>query len=50
MTNKRKIVDEIRENLEKYNNLFVFSVSNVRNGPLKEVRDKWRDIGRYVHK
>lgn len=48
MINKHKIVDKIRESVEKYNNLFVFSAQSMRNGPLNEVREKWRGTGRYV--
>ncbi len=36
-------VDRIRESVDKYPSLFVFSVDNMRNLHFKELRDSWKD-------
>ena len=42
---KKKLVNELRENLDKYEHCWVFSVGDMRNEALKEVRKQWK---RYV--
>merc|ERR1712002_30039 len=42
MEAKKSIVDEVRECVETYDRIFVFSVSNMRNSKLKEVRNAWK--------
>ncbi|XP_059483826.1 mRNA turnover protein 4 homolog [Neocloeon triangulifer] len=39
---KKQLVDDIRKCLESYARIFVFSVHNMRNIKLKEVRDEWK--------
>lgn len=43
----RRLFANIRESVEKYDHLFVFSVDNMRNTYLKDVRTEFSD-GRYV--
>lgn len=40
---KQKLIEEIRECVEKYSRIFTFSVHNMRNIQLKEVRNDWRN-------
>jgi mRNA turnover protein 4 len=40
---KQKIIDEIRECLDQYTRIFTFSVHNMRNNKLKDVRQEWRN-------
>jgi len=39
---KQALVEEVRTCLEDYERVFVFSVCNMRNSKLKEVRNKWK--------
>lgn len=39
---KQNLVTTIRENIEKYERIFLFSVNNMRNIALKEVRTQWK--------
>jgi len=39
---KISLVEKIREALELYERCFIFSVNNMRNGKLKEVRNSWK--------
>lgn len=39
---KHKVVEKIRKSLEEFDNLYVFTCNNMRNTPLKEVRDDWK--------
>lgn len=39
---KKKLVNELRENLDKYEHCWVFSVGDMRNEALKEVRKQWK--------
>lgn len=43
----RRLFANIRESVEQYDHLFVFSVDNMRNTYLKDVRTEFSD-GRYV--
>lgn len=43
----RRLFANIRESVEEYDHLFVFSVDNMRNTYLKDVRTEFSD-GRYV--
>lgn len=40
---KQHIVEDIRKCVEKYNRIFLFSVQNMRNSKLKDVRSDWKD-------
>lgn len=40
---KQKVVDDIRAGCDKYSRIFTFSVQNMRNSKLKEVRTAWRE-------
>jgi len=39
---KQKLIEDIRLNVEKYDRIFVFSVANMRNVHLKDVRAQWK--------
>ncbi|CAD5114481.1 DgyrCDS3607 [Dimorphilus gyrociliatus] len=39
---KGKLIENIREALDKYERVFTFSVANMRNGLLKDVRLEWK--------
>lgn len=45
---KQMIVEDIRNCVEKYPNIFVFSVNNMRNNLLKELRSKWKQNSRFI--
>ncbi|XP_045528427.1 mRNA turnover protein 4 homolog [Pieris brassicae] len=40
---KQRIIEEVRNSLSKYENVFVFSVDNMRNTKLKDLRNEWKD-------
>lgn len=40
---KQEIIQEIRDNVDKYANLYVFSTQNMRNALLKNLRGLWKD-------
>ncbi|VVC90532.1 mRNA turnover protein 4 homolog [Leptidea sinapis] len=40
---KQKMIEEVRSCLTKYENVFVFSVDNMRNTKLKDLRHQWKD-------
>ncbi|CAK1544618.1 unnamed protein product [Leptosia nina] len=40
---KQRIIEEVRNSLSKYENIFVFSVNNMRNTKLKDLRNEWKD-------
>jgi mRNA turnover protein 4 len=44
---KENLTEKIRENLDKYSYVWIFSVDNMRNTYLKEVREDWKDRGRF---
>lgn len=44
---KTKLIDEIRNCVDSYERVFVFSVANMRNTKLKDVRMKWKDTSRF---
>jgi ribosomal protein L10 len=39
---KSRLLQEIRDCVDKYSHVFVYSVENMRNSKLKEVRTQWR--------
>jgi len=39
---KQQIIEDIQSCCNKYNNIFLFSVENMRNSKLKEVRTEWK--------
>lgn len=39
---KQKIVDDVRGCVEKFNSIYVFTVKNMRNVNMKEVREQWK--------
>eukprot|EP00761_Pharyngomonas_kirbyi_P014978 gb/GECH01015009.1/.p1 GENE.gb/GECH01015009.1/~~gb/GECH01015009.1/.p1 ORF type:complete len:230 (+),score=69.91 gb/GECH01015009.1/:1-690(+) len=43
---KEEIVEEIRENIEKYRNLYVFTFENPRNAWFNQLRDEFKEDGR----
>ncbi|XP_055848352.1 mRNA turnover protein 4 homolog [Episyrphus balteatus] len=45
---KQQIIEDIRRCVEKYPNIFVFSVQNMRNNILKELRNEWKQNSRFI--
>ncbi|KAF9816105.1 hypothetical protein SFRURICE_003656 [Spodoptera frugiperda] len=43
LVHKQKIVEEIRNSLSKYEHIFLFTVDNMRNTKLKDLRNEWKD-------
>ncbi|KAK7915697.1 hypothetical protein WMY93_011458 [Mugilogobius chulae] len=39
---KQKLIEELRKCADTYTNLFIFSVANMRNNKLKDVRTAWK--------
>lgn len=44
---KQKLVEEIRKCVGKFHHIFVFSVENMRNSKLKDLREDWKE-SRYI--
>ncbi|XP_030026825.2 mRNA turnover protein 4 homolog [Manduca sexta] len=40
---KQKIIEEIRNSLSKYEHIFLFTIDNMRNAKLKDLRNEWKD-------
>lgn len=40
---KQKIIEEIRNSLSKYEHIFLFTVDNMRNTKLKDLRNEWKE-------
>ncbi|KYQ92822.1 ribosomal protein L10 family protein [Tieghemostelium lacteum] len=38
---KKKLIKTVKENAEKYNNIYILTFENMRNNKLKEVRTEW---------
>lgn len=45
---KQQIVEDIRNCVEKYPNIFLFSVHNMRNNLLKDLRSEWKKDSRFI--
>ncbi|XP_055920355.1 mRNA turnover protein 4 homolog [Eupeodes corollae] len=45
---KQQIIEDIRRCVEKYPNIFLFSVQNMRNNILKELRNEWKQNSRFI--
>lgn len=43
LSNKQQIIEDIQECRQKYDNVFLFSVQNMRNAKLKDVRTAWKN-------
>uniref|UniRef100_A0A1Q3F248 Ribosome assembly factor mrt4 n=1 Tax=Culex tarsalis TaxID=7177 RepID=A0A1Q3F248_CULTA len=43
LSNKQQIIEDIRECRQKYDNIFLFSVQNMRNSKLKDIRAAWKN-------
>ncbi|XP_044754112.1 mRNA turnover protein 4 homolog [Coccinella septempunctata] len=39
---KQRIIDDIRSCVEKFENIYVFTFTNIRNNTFKEIRDSWK--------
>ncbi|KAL1516860.1 hypothetical protein ABEB36_000700 [Hypothenemus hampei] len=39
---KQKIVEDVRNCIEKYNSVYLFTFKNMRNEKMKEVREQWK--------
>lgn len=44
---KVALVNEIRSNIDQFEHVWLFSVGDMRNEGLKEVRQQWRGTGRF---
>lgn len=44
---KLALVNEIRANIDQYDHVWLFSVGDMRNEGLKDVRMQWRGTGRF---
>lgn len=44
---KQQLVEVVRNSVEDYERIFVFSVDNMRNGKLKDLRDDWKKDSRF---
>lgn len=44
----RRLFANVQESVSKYDHLFLFSVDNMRNTYLKDVRTEFAEDGRYV--
>jgi mRNA turnover protein 4 len=44
---KVALVNEIRANIDQFEHVWLFSVGDMRNEGLKEVRQQWRGTGRF---
>ncbi|XP_006783310.1 mRNA turnover protein 4 homolog [Neolamprologus brichardi] len=42
LESKQKLIQELRECVDTYRNLFIFSVANMRNNKLKDIRTAWK--------
>ncbi|XP_077296271.1 ribosomal protein LP0-like [Arctopsyche grandis] len=40
---KQHIIDDIRKSIEKYSGILLFTVHNMRNAKLKDLRSEWKD-------
>ncbi|XP_052249212.1 mRNA turnover protein 4 homolog [Dreissena polymorpha] len=47
---KQKLIEDIRDNVDKYARIFTFSVHNMRNTYLKDVRQDWKHSRFYFGK
>ena len=45
---KQHIIEDIRNCVTKYPNIFMFSVHNMRNNLLKELRSEWKQNSRFI--
>ncbi|XP_053664818.1 mRNA turnover protein 4 homolog [Anopheles marshallii] len=43
LSNKQQIIEDIQQCREQYDNIFLFSVQNMRNSKLKDVRTEWKN-------
>lgn len=48
LEHKQKLVTEIREAVEKYDSVYIFSIQNMRNTKLKEVREEWKATSKFI--
>ncbi|XP_075997593.1 mRNA turnover protein 4 homolog [Genypterus blacodes] len=42
LESKQKLIEELRKCVDTYRNLFIFSVANMRNNKLKDIRTAWK--------
>ncbi|XP_054709864.1 mRNA turnover protein 4 homolog, partial [Uloborus diversus] len=47
---KKKLHEEIRSSVDKYEHIFVFSVTDMRNAKMKTVREQWRHSRFFIGK
>lgn len=43
LSGKQTLVEDVRSCVEKYSNIYLFSVQNMRNNKLKFIRNEWKD-------
>ncbi|OQR77558.1 mRNA turnover protein 4-like, partial [Tropilaelaps mercedesae] len=48
LEHKEKLIKDVRHAVEKYNCLYIFSVENMRNNKLKDVREEWKGTSKLI--
>ncbi|XP_003745888.1 mRNA turnover protein 4 homolog [Galendromus occidentalis] len=48
LEHKQKLVEEIRKALDQYDSVYIFSIQNMRNNKLKEVREEWKGTSKFI--
>jgi mRNA turnover protein 4 len=44
---KQELIDKIRQAVDNYERLFVFTIDNMRNQKLKALRDRFKDTSKF---
>eukprot|EP00211_Chloroparvula_japonica_P014742 CAMPEP_0119133226 /NCGR_PEP_ID=MMETSP1310-20130426/13263_1 /TAXON_ID=464262 /ORGANISM="Genus nov. species nov., Strain RCC2339" /LENGTH=224 /DNA_ID=CAMNT_0007123913 /DNA_START=150 /DNA_END=824 /DNA_ORIENTATION=- len=50
MEKKQNLFNSVRDSMDKFENVFVFTTKNMRNSPLKELRTSWGGSRFYIGK
>jgi len=48
LEHKQKLVTEIRSAIDDYDSVYIFSIENMRNNKLKEVREEWKGTSKFI--
>ncbi|XP_022650618.1 mRNA turnover protein 4 homolog [Varroa destructor] len=48
LEHKEKFINEVRDLLNQYESLYIFSVENMRNNKLKDVREEWKGTSKLI--
>jgi mRNA turnover protein 4 len=49
LDHKKKLVDSIRNSIDEYQYVWLFSVGDMRNDGLQDVRKAWKGTGRIIY-